>query len=353
MEKPQKIIIEATPNEIIELDFSSLTRLTVANILSAVAQKIKLPPGVVGTLIIKKTGKPIPPLMTLGEAGIEDNEVLIADFERTAGIDTQPTGNSTIKGQKFYWHDSKQDDLTSTHETRVSIPFHGPIEVGSALEQIQNILVSFDGLYTQLALIHTNDINEALQYDQNVLSFKKVFYSRLSHYDMPGAKYVDDFFAMYRIRVSEKNPLFEFNKTFLETRKIFPLSITAITKGSIEIDLLGVGKILDFIEHSVKQLRWEADHEKQMANSTRRKSLLEEQLLGEQLLEANLVNEEKNLAVVAKKLDLVRQIQELDLPIEQKRKLVNSVLSKAGELRGVTISRIRKRKAKPKLPKPK
>jgi hypothetical protein len=54
-------------------------------LLSALANKINLPAGTNGVLIRKMTRKQLLPDQSLKEAGVQDNETLIADFERTAG----------------------------------------------------------------------------------------------------------------------------------------------------------------------------------------------------------------------------------------------------------------------------
>lgn len=54
-------------------------------LLDALADKINLPAGTRGVLIRKLTHKQLLPGKSLGSAGIEDKETLIADFERTAG----------------------------------------------------------------------------------------------------------------------------------------------------------------------------------------------------------------------------------------------------------------------------
>lgn len=59
--------------------------MTASELLSELANKINLPAGTNGVLIRKMTRKQLLPNQTLKQAGVEDNETLIADFERTAG----------------------------------------------------------------------------------------------------------------------------------------------------------------------------------------------------------------------------------------------------------------------------
>jgi hypothetical protein len=59
--------------------------VTSQEFLSALAGKINLPTGTRGVLIRRVTRKQLLPQQSLKQAGIEDGETLIADFERTAG----------------------------------------------------------------------------------------------------------------------------------------------------------------------------------------------------------------------------------------------------------------------------
>jgi hypothetical protein len=114
--------------------------------------------------------------------------------------------------------------------------------------------------------------------------------------------------------------------------------------GSINIDLLGVGKILEFIEHAVKQLRWEARHEQELARRSMHMVSLEEQLMGQKVVEAHLTNEEKRLSIAGRKIELLEDIRDLDLPIKQKRALVKSIIGKVDLVRtNANVKVIRKR----------
>jgi hypothetical protein len=59
--------------------------VTSQEFLGALAGKINLPTGTRGVLIRRITRKQLLPSQSLKNAGIEDGETLIADFERTAG----------------------------------------------------------------------------------------------------------------------------------------------------------------------------------------------------------------------------------------------------------------------------
>ena len=59
--------------------------VTAQELLDALASKINLPAGTNAVLVRKITRKQLLPNQALGDAGVEDGETLIADFERTAG----------------------------------------------------------------------------------------------------------------------------------------------------------------------------------------------------------------------------------------------------------------------------
>jgi hypothetical protein len=75
--------------------------------------------------------------------------------------------------------------------------------------------------------------------------------------------------------------------------------------------LLRLGKNLDFIKHAVKQIRWEARHEKEMSMQSMRMASLEEQLLGQKIIEAHLANEEKKLYLASKEIELFDIVRNL------------------------------------------
>jgi len=77
------IVVEHTGKRIpvIEIDGD----VTATGLLDALAGKINLPEGTRGVITRKKTHKQILPSQSLQSAGVESEDTLIADFERTAG----------------------------------------------------------------------------------------------------------------------------------------------------------------------------------------------------------------------------------------------------------------------------
>lgn len=61
-------------------------QLTATELLQALAGKINLPEGARGVITRKKTHKQILPAQSLDAAGVENDDTLIADFEKVAGI---------------------------------------------------------------------------------------------------------------------------------------------------------------------------------------------------------------------------------------------------------------------------
>lgn len=210
--------------------------------------------------------------------------------------------------------------------------YAGNSQLLDIMRHIDDAIITIDGLYTQLALIVTGDIQGVLSYDKNARSYLKEYYysaiRSISHLQTSDDQAIT-VFDHYPF-ASLANPLLEFNRKSLEGSPFSPppLTLAAISKGSINIDLLGFGKILEFIEHTVKQVRWEAHHEKEMAMKTSQMTSLEELLLEQKIIEARLTNEEKRLSIASKRIELFNTIYNLDLPLKQKRKLAKSIVDK-------------------------
>ncbi|MBC7876690.1 MAG: hypothetical protein H7Y59_05910 [Anaerolineales bacterium] len=211
--------------------------------------------------------------------------------------------------------------------------YEGPSQLPDIMRHIDDAITAIDGLYTQLALIAMGEIQGALEYEDAARSYLKEYYYTAIH-AISNKQIADNDWSIHSYDhypfATLTNPLLEYNRRTIGKYpvSIQPLTLSAISRGSINIDLLGIGKILDFIEHTVKQIRWEALHEKEMAIRSRQMASLEEQLLSQRIIEAHLTNEEKRLYIASKKIELFDLIRKLDLPLKQKRKLVRSVVEK-------------------------
>jgi hypothetical protein len=208
----------------------------------------------------------------------------------------------------------------------------GESQLPEVIRHLDDTLTTLDGLYTQLALVAIGDIREACTYEQAARRYLKDFYycaiQAVSHQQI-GEDCSMPTYDQYPF-TSLTNPLLRFNRESLEKYSVSlqPLTLSAIKTGSLNIDLLGVGKILEFIEHAVKQIRWEARHERELARRSMHLVSLEEQLIGQRVVEAHLTNEEKRLNIASRKIELLEDIRDLDLPMKQKRELVKSVVGK-------------------------
>ncbi len=60
-------------------------QITAEELLIALGSKINLPEGTRGILTRKQTHKQVLPKQTLQAAGVTNEDILVADFERTAG----------------------------------------------------------------------------------------------------------------------------------------------------------------------------------------------------------------------------------------------------------------------------
>ncbi len=226
--------------------------------------------------------------------------------------------------------------------------YAGEMQLPDTMRFIDDTITTLDGLYTQLALVALGDIREACAYEQAARQYLKDFYYTAIH--AVSHKKINEDCSMPTYDhcpfVSLANPLLKFNRESLEKHSVSlqPLTLSAIKMGSINIDLLGVGKILEFIEHAVKQLRWEARHEQELARRSMHMVSLEEQLMGQKVVEAHLTNEDKRLSIASRKIELLEDIHDLDLPMKQKRALVRSVIGKADLVRvNANVKIIRKR----------
>ena len=223
----------------------------------------------------------------------------------------------------------------------------GESQLPDVIRHLDDTITTLDGLYTQLALVAIGDIREACAYEQAARRYLKDYYYTAIH--AVSHKQIGDDCAMPTYDqypfTSLTNPLLKFNRESLEKHSVSlrPLTLSAIKTGSINIDLLGVGKILEFVEHAVKQIRWEARHEKELARRSMHMASLEEQLMGQKVVEARLTNEEKRLSIASRKLELLKEIRDLDLPTKQKRELVKSVLGKVELIRAIADVKVIKK----------
>jgi len=220
----------------------------------------------------------------------------------------------------------------------------GASRLPDMMRHIDDTLTTLDGLYTQLALVAIGDIWEACAYEQAARSYLKDYYYTAIHavsHKQIGEDCSMPTYDQYPF-ASLTNPLFKFNRESLERYSVSlqPLTLSAMKTGSISIDLLGVGKILEFIEHAVKQIRWEAQHERELAKRSAHLASLEEQLMGQRIVEAQLTNEEKRLSLASRKIELLEDIRDLDLPMKQKRELVKSVVGKVDLVRTMADVRV-------------
>jgi hypothetical protein len=71
--------------------------ITAGELLEAYAQRVNVPVGARGVFVRKLTGKQLLNSQSLTNAGIEDKEVLVCDFERTAGGHMEFYENGGVK----------------------------------------------------------------------------------------------------------------------------------------------------------------------------------------------------------------------------------------------------------------
>jgi hypothetical protein len=96
------------------------------------------------------------------------------------------------------------------------------------------------------------------------------------------------------------------------------LKILSIRDGSTSVDLLGVGKILEVTRDTVKDFLWRGKHEKKKAEIEIRMAEIDEE-------KARLELEEKSLANVKNKIEILEKISGLPFSEKEKKVLMKSV----------------------------
>jgi len=84
-------------------------------------------------------------------------------------------------------------------------------------------------------------------------------------------------------------------------------------------DLLGIGKIVEVLRDTIKDLLWRAKHEKQMAE-------LERQSKEEEINKTRLETEKILLDIAVQKLEVIEKASHLKLPDNDKKAIIAALL---------------------------
>jgi hypothetical protein len=107
---------------------------------------------------------------------------------------------------------------------------------------------------------------------------------------------------------------------YLDAAAVKPLRIVSFHYGSpASVDLLGIGKVLEVLKDSIKDLVWRGTHERAMAELEQ-----EEKKLG--ITNNELQSHEKLADIALKKLEIIEKAINLELPDSDKRLIIMALL---------------------------
>lgn len=336
--KLQHLLIAIAPDTtttIGELD----SDVTAQALVGAIAIKLALPQGTTASLIRKETNQEIPLWQTLREAGVQDGEVLEISFERIAGTDT------SIRGHKFPWGGGKKGFTPSTYwEKRTILPysilkFEFPLPyittINDFFGEVTNKVKAIDFVYSVFALLALGDSDTINRY-------------LLTQKERQTVSQSDDLGQSFEQALEIKSPGVRAIplKRFLSQARVEPLRVVSVHYGSpVSFDLLGIGKILEIVRDTSKDLIWHGKHEKEMAELERKnkqveiqRTKLENKKKSAEIISQRLEIEKAGVEIALKKLELIEKINGLQLSESDKQTVVSALLPKMNSLsKGLVI----------------
>lgn len=123
---------------------------------------------------------------------------------------------------------------------------------------------------------------------------------------------------------------------FMTWENIDPVRIISIRYGSpAAIDLLGIGKVLELIRETLKDIAWRGEHEKEIALLERKEkqkdiqmSPYETEKQALELIARKLEIEKMSIEIAADKIDLIERVRNLKIPEVEKDVLIKSIVPK-------------------------
>ena len=317
----KKLAVAITPD--LTIDIGELdSDVTAQALVNAVATKLALPIGTTASLIRKETNQQIPLWQTLREVGVQDGEVLEVSFERIAGSGA----DTSIRGNKFPWDGKAKKGFThSIYQKPRNIPlydilkfeFHPPYisTINDFFGEVTGKVKAIDYIYSVFALLTSGDSNTINRY-------------LLTQKERQSVKQSDDLEQSLEYVPDIKSPAFRAIslKRFLSQANVEPLRVISVHYGSpASFDLLGIGKILEIIRDTSKDLIWLGKHEKEMAELERQNKHVEIQ-------RAKLEIEKTGVEIAIKKLELIEKINGLELSESDKQIVASALLPKMNTL---------------------
>ena len=322
----QKLAVAITPDltiDIGELD-SDVTAQTLVN---AVATKLALPMGTTASLIRKETKQQIPLWQTLREAGVRDGEILEVSFERIAGSGT----DTSIRGNKFPTHSVYRKLRNTPPHDILKFEFHPPYisTINDFFGEVTSKVKAIDYIYSVFALLTSGDSNTINRY-------------LLTQKERQSVKQSDDLEQSLEHVLDIKSHLVRAIslKRFLSQANVEPLRVVSVHYGSpASFDLLGIGKILEIIRDTSKDLIWLGKHEKEMAELERKnkhveiqRAKLENKKKSFEIINQQQEIEKAGVEIAIKKLELIEKINGLELSESDKQMVASALLPKMNTL---------------------
>jgi len=290
------------PNNLVTIDELDAS-VTVQALINALAARHVELPSARGHLIRKATNQSIFPQVTLGQAGVHDGEELEFIFER----------RDVARSSNYY-------DIL-----RVELPLPYVFAVNEFFGEVPNKVKAIDFIYSLYALLgsgNLNIINEYLAPQNDIREIKLSAYSELAQDSSVG------------VGSSKPKPINL--RRFLSKANIESLRLVSVQYGSsASFDLLGIGKILELVRDTIKDLAWRGKHEKQLAELERKskqaelqQARLENEKKAIEIANQRLEIERTNMDVALKKVELIEKINDLQLTNKNKQLLASILLPK-------------------------
>lgn len=287
--------------------------------------------GTTGILVRKENRQQIPPWQTLRAAGVQNDEVLEIIFERIAGTNFQE--NKYPWGNNFLPAKSKQYFPYEILKYELPLPYI--VTVNDFFSEVSKKVKAIDYIYSVFALLVSGEIFYIDQY----LSSQK---EKQTIKQLPITEKVDETeFEISAPRFKEISI-----KYLLKQASIEPLRVVSAHYGSpASFDLLGIGKILEIIRDTSKDIAWRAEHELKLAELDRKSKQakiqqvkLDNKKKSVEIINQRLEAEKTALEIAVKKLELIEKINGLQLSVSDKQVIVSALLPKVNTLsKGLTI----------------
>lgn len=296
--------------------------MTAAELLNELSEKINLPSGTRGTLIRKSTGQIIPSWQTLAEAGVQNDEVLLADFERVAGA------GDILRDNKYPWGDSFSEGQgnLATGYNLLTIKFSLPsfLTLDEFFGEVVDGLRAIEAIYSIFAIVFSGN-------SETINSF---------------SSFLKDQRENETVYLS--NPLLQ---KYMASANLEPLRLKSVSYGSpASFDLLGLGKILEILRDSIKDLSWRGKHEKLMADLERKEKQLELEKTTSQIRNEKLETEKLAVEIINQKIQILEKIGGLSIADDEKKLLVSTLVPKMVNIAHIPVTSLLKTEGLNALP---